>query len=190
MHLLDFFTMIVNLLCTFLLASFFVAGWPVGILGLIMSSVLFGLAGLYADMTLQLILLCFFCYGWLTWSSSKSNEDSKPKFFSSILSWPLIVCAILIFSFIVAQLLIEFTNSTTPYLDSFTSVASLVCVILATKKYIENWLIWIVVDSIYMFLYLYKEIPFAAITTFVYLIIAIYGYKHWKKCQVRKELCS
>lgn len=190
MHLLDFFTMIINLLCTFLLAGFFVIGWPVGILGLIMSSILFGLAGLYADMVLQLLLLCFFCYGWLTWSSSKLNNELKPKIFNSSLSWVLIVLTIVSLSFLVAQTLIAFTDSTTPYLDSFTSVASLVCVILATKKYIENWLIWMVVDSMYVFLYIYKEIPFAAITTFIYLIIAVYGYKHWKKYYKEQKLCS
>ena len=189
MQMLDFFTMIINLLCTFLLAGLFVVGWPVGILGLIMSAVLFGLAGLYADMVLQLILLGFFCYGWFSWSLSKSEESLKSESFESLLYWPLIVFVIIAFSYIVAQILIKFTSSTTPYLDSFTSVASLACVLLATKRYIENWFIWMVVDSIYVFLYIYKQIPFAAMTTFVYLIIAIYGYKNWKKCQVRKELC-
>ncbi|QLE79276.1 nicotinamide mononucleotide transporter [Francisella sp. Scap27] len=190
MHLLDFCTMIINLLCTFLLASFLTIGWPVGILGLIMSSVLFGLAGLYADMYLQIILLCFFFYGWFDWSLERSNKSLKPKVFKSLLFWPLIIVTIICFSFLVAQALITFTDSTTPYLDSFTSVSSLVCVLLAAKKYIENWFIWIVVDSVYVFLYIYKDIPFAAITTFVYLIIAIYGYKHWRKCYEEQKLCS
>lgn len=66
-------------------------------------------------------------------------------------------------------------------MDGFTSVASLVCVFLASRKIIDNWMIWMVVDSTYVLLYMYKDLAFAAITTFIYLIVAIYGYIHWKK---------
>lgn len=55
-HLLDFCTMIINLLCTFLLAGLYIIGWPVGIVGLIMSAGLFSISGLYADAILQMIL--------------------------------------------------------------------------------------------------------------------------------------
>ena len=57
LHIFDFCTMIVNLLCTFLLAGLYVVGWPIGILGLIMSASLFSISGLYADAILQVVLL-------------------------------------------------------------------------------------------------------------------------------------
>ncbi|MDE4972212.1 nicotinamide mononucleotide transporter, partial [Francisella tularensis] len=67
LHIFDFSTMIVNLLCTFLLARLYVIGWTVGIVGLIMSAGLFSVSGLYSDAILQMILLFIFGYGWYSW---------------------------------------------------------------------------------------------------------------------------
>ncbi|AIT09629.1 nicotinamide ribonucleoside (NR) uptake permease (PnuC) family protein [Candidatus Francisella endociliophora] len=182
LHILDFCTMAVNLLCTFLLASFYTIGWPVGILGLIMSTVLFFISKLYADAILQIILMFSFVYGWYSWRVNKQNKSFSIQRLS-LSGWVVTIFLIVLVGMLVSSLLIEFTKSTTPYLDGFTSVASLVCVLLASRKIIDNWIIWIVVDSTYIVLYLYKDLFFATITTIVYVIIAIYGYKHWKKVQ-------
>jgi nicotinamide mononucleotide transporter len=166
-----------------MLASMRVIGWPIGLVGLVMSSALFGLSGLYADMFLQLILIISFVYGWYSWSS-QSSHNSNGDFevlFLSLKGWVLSVATIAILSGAVFYVLVRFTDSTTPILDAFTSVSSIVCVYLSSKKYIDNWIMWIVIDSLYVFLYVHKNIYFAAFTTLVYLVIAVYGYKHWKK---------
>ncbi|QEO57821.1 MULTISPECIES: nicotinamide riboside transporter PnuC [Francisella] len=179
-HLLDFCTMIINLLCTFLLAGLYVIGWPVGIVGLIMSAGLFSISGLYADAILQIILLFSFGYGWYSWQPNFSHKKVVVHRLK-IIGWLKVLVSIGVFGLVVSQLLINYTDSTTPYMDGFTSVASLVCVFLASRKIIDNWMIWMVVDSTYVLLYMYKDLAFAAITTFIYLIVAIYGYIHWKK---------
>lgn len=180
---LDFLTMIINILCTFLLARLYIIGWPVGILGLIMSCVLFYSSGLYADAILQIILLGSFMYGWYQWRNNTVISHSE-VYVLNIAGWLKVFVGILFLVLIVSKLLILYTDSTTPYLDAFTSVSSLVCVFLAGKKIIDNWIIWILVDSLYVFLYLYKGLPFATITTIVYLVIAVYGYIHWKQLLV------
>ncbi|MED7788845.1 nicotinamide riboside transporter PnuC [Francisella sp. 19X1-34] len=180
LHILDFCTMIVNLLCTFLLAALYVIGWPIGILGLIMSASLFAISGLYADAILQIVLLSSFVYGWYTWQGKSESVELIIHKLSS-LGWLKVLFLIVFLGLLVSLLLIKYTNSTTPYLDGFTSVASLVCVLLASRKIIDNWIIWIFVDSAYVLLYVYKSLFFAAITTFIYLIVAVYGYRHWKK---------
>lgn len=172
--------MIINLLCTFLLAGLYVIGWPVGIVGLIMSAGLFYVSGLYADAILQIVLLFSFAYGWYSWQPNLGHKKIVVHKLS-ITGWLNVLGSIGSLGLLVSQLLIIYTDATTPYMDGFTSVASLVCVFLASRKIIDNWIIWMVVDSTYVFLYMYKDLPFAAITTFIYLIVAIYGYIHWKK---------
>ena len=182
MEILDFCTMLINLLCTFLLARLCIFGRPVGLVGLVMSSVLFYMSGLYADTILQIIMLFGFIYGWYNWHSKKDSGEFLTSIKKlNLKGWIITILVICIFTPIVSLLLMTYTDSTTPWLDSFTSVASLVCMYLAAKEYIDNWIIWMVVDSIYVFLYSYKGIHFAAFTTFVYLIIAMFGYMYWRK---------
>ncbi|API87635.1 nicotinamide riboside transporter PnuC [Francisella uliginis] len=180
LHIFDFCTMIVNLLCTFLLAGLYVVGWPIGILGFIMSASLFSISGLYADAILQVVLLFSFGYGWYAWQNNTGSGKAIVHRLN-ITGWLKVLFFIALFGIFASQLLIVYTNSTTPYMDGFTSTASLICVFLASRKIIDNWIIWIFVDSTYVFLYIYKSLFFAAVTTFVYLIVAIYGYKHWQK---------
>lgn len=181
LHIFDFCTMVVNLLCTFLLAGLYVIGWPIGLLGLMMSASLFSISGLYADAILQVILLFSFGYGWYSWQNNAQGKNELIVHRLNIIGWIKVLLYISSLGLFVSQLLIIYTNSTTPYIDGFTSVASLACVLLASKKIIDNWVIWIFVDSAYVFLYVYKGLFFAAITTFVYLAVAIYGYRHWRK---------
>lgn len=142
--------MVVNLLCTLLLASFYTIGWPVGIVGLIMSSVLFYKIGLYADMVLQIILLSSFIYVWYCWGTDyKLDNVSKLNMLGLVIT----LLAVFIPGIIVAKLLILLTDSKTPFLDAFTASASLVCVFLASKKYISNWIIWFFVDLAYICMY-------------------------------------
>ncbi len=189
MEILDFLTMLVNLACTFMLASANIWAWPIGILGLIMSSALFGLSGLYADMVLQLILIISFVYGWYSWSSQNGNTSNAEfeVLFLSLKGWILSVVIIVVLSGAVFYILVQFTDSTTPTLDAFTSVSSIVCVYLSSKKYIDNWIMWMIIDSLYVFLYVHKNIYFAATTTVIYLIVAVYGYKHWKKLYSKQK---
>ncbi|BCD91851.1 nucleoside transporter [Francisella halioticida] len=172
--------MIVNLLCTFLLAGLYVVGWPIGILGLIMSASLFSISGLYADAILQIVLLFSFGYGWYTWQRNPAG-DKVIVHRLNVIGWLKVLFYIVLLGLLVSQLLISYTNSTTPYMDGFTSTASLICVFLASRKVVDNWIIWIFVDSTYVFLYVYKSLFFAAITTLIYLMVAIHGYRHWKK---------
>lgn len=67
--------MIINLLCTFLLAGLYVVGWPVGIVGLIMSAGLFCVSELYADAILQIVLLFSFAYVWYSWQLNLGHKN-------------------------------------------------------------------------------------------------------------------
>ena len=77
--------------------------------------------------------------------------------------------------------LITWTNSTVPVLDSFTNALSIVGLWTLARKYLEQWLFWMVVDLISCVLYVQKGIPFKALLYGLYVVIAVMGWFKWKK---------
>jgi nicotinamide mononucleotide transporter len=76
--------------------------------------------------------------------------------------------------------LVTWTNSTVPLLDSFTNAVSFVALWALARKYVEQWIFWIIVDVVCTFLYIQKGIPFKAMLYGLYVVIAIAGYRKWK----------
>ena len=85
----------------------------------------------------------------------------------------------------IAWILIRFTNSNVPWLDSFTTALSIVGMWMLARKYVEQWWAWIVVDIVSAGLYVYKDLNFTAGLYALYTIIAIFGYFKWKRMMER-----
>lgn len=81
--------------------------------------------------------------------------------------------------------LAHWTNSTVPVLDSFTNALSFVGLWALSRKYVEQWGFWIVVDVVCTMLYVQKGIPFKAGLYGLYVIIAVLGWRKW--LQMMKE---
>lgn len=81
----------------------------------------------------------------------------------------------------IAWILIRFTDSNVPYRDSFTTALSVAALWMLAHKYIEQWLVWIIVDVVCCGLYIYKELYFTAGLYGLYSIIALFGYIKWKQ---------
>ena len=73
------------------------------------------------------------------------------------------------------------TDSRVPVADSFTTALSFVGIWALARKYLEQWLIWIVVDVVTCILYFYKDIPFKASLYALYVVIAVFGYRKWRR---------
>ena len=82
---------------------------------------------------------------------------------------------------VIVSILIQYTDSTVPWLDSFTTALSIVAMWMLARKYVEQWLIWIVVDTVSAGLYIYKGLYFTAGLYAFYAIIAYFGYKEWRR---------
>ena len=93
---------------------------------------------------------------------------------------PVTVCFFVSWG-ITYYILITWTNSTVPVLDSFTNALSFIGLWALARKFIEQWLFWIIVDAICCYLYVVKGIPFKALLYGLYVVIAIMGYFRWKR---------
>lgn len=141
-------------------------------------------AGLYADFGINIYYLLAAVYGWVVWMrGSNGNKGEKKEL--PITRTPLkrylpLTIAFLISFVGIAWILIEFTDSTVPWLDSFTTALSIVGMWMLARKYVEQWIAWIIVDVVCCGLYTYKELYFTSALYGFYSIIAIFGYFKWK----------
>ena len=178
-HLLDFIGTVLDLLVVLLFILASIIGWPVAMLATIVDAILFARTHLYADMLLQGIYFISMIYGWYYWLHGENQHQQatikRLKFTMAVLLALISLCAI---SGLYLALQ-HFTNSTTPLLDATTTVLALVTQWLVCRKILENWLMWIVVDSLYLSLYNYKQLNFHALKNIIYLILAIIGFVKW-----------
>lgn len=138
-------------------------------------------AGLYADFAINIYYLLIAVYGYLAWSFGFERKERAPLPISHMPSrvyGPLTAVLAVIYA-LLSWLLTDFTNSTVPYWDGFTTALSIVAMWMLARKYVEQWIAWFVVDAVCVGLYIYKEIYFYAALYAVYTVIALLGYRKW-----------
>lgn len=159
--------------------------WAVGFVMQSLGIVLYYQKGLYADCGMEFYYLAMTVYGFIHWVRPKKGHETGGNE-RAITHFPLRLAIAWSFITLIAWgvlywFLTTFTNSTVPLADSFTTALSFVGIWALARKYLEQWLIWIVVDIVTFILYFYKDIPFKGSLYCLYSIIAIFGYLKWKK---------
>lgn len=158
--------------------------WPTGLLTSLLYIAVFYRAGFYADMGLQLYYAFISVYGWYYWIRGKSNntEALSARVKKTSLKLFLIISAVTILIYgVLLLVLLNFTDSTVPYMDSLTTAFSITATWMLARKYLEHWLIWIFVDLLSAGLYIYKELWPTVVLFLVYTVMAVIGYYEWKK---------
>lgn len=144
-------------------------------------------AGLYADFGINIYFLLASVYGWIAWKYGKNRpkqDNSSNAAGITQINRNMLARATAVFLVcfaIIAIVLREFTDSNVPYLDSFTTALSIIALWMLSRKYIEQWLAWILVDIVSAGLYIYKELYLTAGLYALYTAIAFLGYLNWKK---------
>lgn len=157
--------------------------WPTGLLTSLLYVVVFSKSALYAAMGLQFYYIGISIYGWYYWLKGKNENNISllpVRYVTKKLWIKTGVISLLIYSAILL-ILLKFSDSDVPFLDSLTTSFSIVATWMLAKKYIENWIIWIFVDFISIGLYMYKNLWPTVILFIVYTVMAFLGYYEWKK---------
>ena len=157
--------------------------WPISLVNVALYIYVYFTSKLYAEVSLQTYYLVVSIYGWYNWSRGSKKTDNKTLPVTNS-SKSLLVKLSLIFLVVfacMAFLLHRFTDTDVPIIDAFITSLSFIATWLLAKKKIENWIIWIVVDSVSVGVYIYKEL-YATIVLFAVLtILAFIGYSQWKR---------
>lgn len=157
--------------------------WIAGIVMPAIYIVVYYRAGLYADFGINIYYLIIAAYGWFVWKFGRNNTKQQ-ELPISYFPKRFLIGSIVIFTLLfigIAQILIHFTDSDVAWLDSFTTALSIIGMWMLARKYLEQWLVWIVVDVVCCGLYIYKELYFTSFLYGFYAVIAIFGYIKWKK---------
>jgi nicotinamide mononucleotide transporter len=157
--------------------------WPFGFLSSALFIYIFYINRFYADMSLQGYYLLISIYGWYHWARGTHKNDSDKLPVTRIRSVTAISLFIIFIGLwiSIAIILIHFTNSNVPWGDAFTAAGSIVATWMLARKILEHWIIWIIVDSVSVGLYLFKDMYPTVILYFVYAVIAVYGFFAWKR---------
>lgn len=157
--------------------------YPTGIISTAIFVYILAIYGLLGDMMINGYYFAMSIYGWYIWTRKVDathytpiTKTTKTENKQSI----YIFIATLIFVFAVYEFF-EKWNSWTAYVDTMTTAIFFVGMWLMARKKLENWIFWIIGDIISVPLYLYKGLVFTSFQYFLFTIIAIYGYRAWKR---------
>ena len=146
---------------------------------------LFWDVSLLMDSALNVYYMAMAIFGWYQWTRGGVGRDAEPHALAirslSGRQHGLIIISIMLLTGISGYLLSQHSDAAWPYVDSFTTWASVITTYLVTRKYLQNWLYWIVIDAVSVPLYVDRGLKLTALLFVIYIIIAVLGYFNWQK---------
>ena len=185
--------------------------WPFGLVSVVLAFIVYvgPEVRLYSDATLQVYYVGMSVYGWWAWSKRKRlslsennlrvpenvlddpvgiNERQESLLTNGelpITTWSLPQHVMAIAGGSVLALLLgyfwTYMNAALPYIDAFTTAFSLIATYMVARKILENWLYWIVIDTVCIFVYWHRELYLFSLLFLIYCLIAVYGYFSWRR---------
>ena len=154
--------------------------WPVGIAYTLASLYIFFTAKLYADFALHVFFLFMSFYGWYYWLQGNSRSDSElpvSRESKKVLAYSIIICSLAII--LASNLFTIYTDAELPYWDNTTSILSVFAIWLQSRKKIESWVFWFIIDILSVGIYFYKELYLYSLLYSIYVAMAFIGYAVW-----------
>ncbi|ORA62630.1 nicotinamide riboside transporter PnuC [Mycobacteroides franklinii] len=155
--------------------------FPVAIVSSLFYMVVFSRQTLYADAALQIMFIALALQGWYLWLRGSQDRQGVVVRRTPRAAWlPLALCVAALIAGLYA-FLVAFTDSNVPQLDSVITGLSVVSQFMMNRKWIENWVLWIVTDTFSVGVYLYKGLNLTAGFYAFLSIMAAVGLWSWRK---------
>lgn len=155
--------------------------WPTGIVNVLLYVWVFWKARLYADMGLQVVYAAISVYGWYHWLRGGARGGELRVTRMPVRWWPAVVVLTAAGAWGVGHLLATSTDAAIPYLDAALTATSLAAQWMLSRKYVENWLVWIVVDIVYVPTFVSRGLVATAVLYAVFLGLAVAGWRAWRR---------
>jgi len=164
--------------------------WPTALVNVSLYFVVFFEAKLYADMGLQVVYFALSLYGWYEWLYGGENRTELHVSRTTRTLGVRLVLVGVASAALLGTLLARFTDAALPYLDSATTSTSLVAQWMMTRKILENWAVWAIVDVVYVGMFIYKRLYLTAGLYTVFFVLAVMGFIQWKRSLAEREQSS
>jgi nicotinamide mononucleotide transporter len=144
-------------------------------------AVVFFDARLYGDSGLQLVFIGASLWGWSQWlrGAGKGHETRLVVTRLDWSGWAAALASWGLFYLLLSWYLKTYTNTDVPHIDGFLTAGSLVGQFLLARKKVENWHVWVIVDVLYVGLYVYKDLHVTAVLYAVFVLLALRGLRAW-----------
>lgn len=180
MTILEFAAVVLGLLSVYFTVKQNIWCWPTGLGMVAIYIVIFYNVKLYSDMIENIIYVFLQVYGWYFWvyGGKKKNELPvtllKNKF--RVMWLGIIAVSTLILGYVMSNV-----GASLPYWDAVTTTMSLTAQWLMSRKKLENWILWITVDVMALFIYTIKGLYMTTGLYALFLILATRGFIEWRR---------
>lgn len=156
--------------------------WIAAFTSTLIYSILFFDASLLMDSILNIFYLVMAVYGWYSWKYGNSKSKNKELLISTygLIKNIKIIIILTIISFILGYIMANYTNAAFAYLDTFTTVFAVFSTYMLTKKIVENWIYWVIIDAVSIYIYINKGFYLTSILFVIYTILAFFAFIKWK----------
>jgi nicotinamide mononucleotide transporter len=156
-------------------------GWPLAIVASLLYFALFWRSRLYGEAWLQIVFATVGFWGWAQWLRGRTAQGAPLRVHrlgtrgwlvmlgAGALAWPAI-----------GWLLASWTDTDVPWWDAFPTAFSLVGQVLLGRKLLENWLVWIAVNTVSVGLFAYKALWLTAGLYVVFIVLSVVGWRAWR----------
>jgi nicotinamide mononucleotide transporter len=154
--------------------------WPLAITSSLLYGLLFVHSKLYGEASLQLVFVAVAAWGWWLWLRPVAAHRLQVRYLSprlrvlaaaaTLSAWPLL-----------GLLLAHATDSDVPYLDALPTVASVTAQILLGRKLVDNWPLWVVVNTLSVGLFAYKGLWLTVVLYSLFTLMSLWGWRVWHR---------
>jgi nicotinamide mononucleotide transporter len=155
--------------------------WPTAIVNVSLYFALFYESGLYSDMGLQAVYFVLSVYGWYEWLYGGKDHTALKVSRTPRRVWSVLAVIGLVVWTSLGRLTSGLPGVSLPYVDAGTTTTSLIAQWMMTRKLLENWVLWTIVDVVYIGMFIYKGLYLTAFNYAVYLVLAVMGFFAWSK---------
>jgi nicotinamide mononucleotide transporter len=182
---LEWIAAILSAVSVYLSARENIWSWPTAIVSVAMYGLVFLRTGLYSDAGLQVFFCAISVYGWYEWLHGGENRSRLHVSRATPKAWAISAVFGVVFWIVLGFLTSKLRGVALPFLDSALATLSVIAQIMMTRKIIENWILWIIADIVYVPMYIFKGLYPTAGLYAVFLVLAIMGLLEWRRSYAR-----
>jgi nicotinamide mononucleotide transporter len=159
--------------------------WPAAFISSVLTVIVLFQARLYSESALNVFYAAIAVYGWYQWRYGGHGPGGAAAALP-IGTWPLArhvvaLAAVGIGGAALGWLLHRYTAAAFPYADSWVTMASIITTYMVARKILENWVYWLVIDSVSLYLYVLRGLDLYAMLFALYLVLVVLGWYRWQR---------
>lgn len=159
--------------------------WPTAIVNVALYTIVFYDGRLYGQMGLQTVYLVLSAYGWYQWLHGGAQKTelhvsrASPRLFG-------VLAGLNVIGWIALAALLRRTDAALPWLDALLTTTSLIAQWMMTRKILENWILWVAVDIVYVPMFMSQRLYATSLLYGAFLVLAVMGFAEWRRSLVAR----